>query len=352
MSNERFLAEVLEQPQALRRTVASFSDAADDLSTVTDRIQRGSFDRVVLTGMGSSLFGCYSLALSLTASLPIPVTVWDASELVHQVPTALTDRTLLIAVSQSGESAEVVEVTRLSQRPGTAIAITNGPENTLAGWADVSLCTDAGAEEAVSSKTYTTSLAAQTLLAAALGRIDANQATGQLLAVADGLAGYLADWQSRIEPISDFLGPCETLAYLGRGHSLSTACTAALITEESSKVFCMGVSAAQFRHGPIELARPGLKVVIFAGSGPARRLNENFARELAGHGAQVVLITSEPQAGLDSANLLQSVIPAASPHLLPILEIVPIQLLTIPLAEARGFRPATFQRTTKVTDRE
>ena len=352
MSNERFLAEVLEQPQALQRTVASFSEAAGELSRVADRIQRGSFDRVVLTGMGSSLFGCHSLALSLTASLPIPVTVWDASELVHQSPGALTGRTLLVAVSQSGESAEVVEVTRLSQRPGAAIAITNGPENTLAGWADVSLCTNAGAEEAVSSKTYTATLAAQALAAAALGQPDGGQIAGQILALAERLADYLTDWQSRIEPISDFLGPCETLAYLGRGHSLSTACTAALITEESSKVFCMGVSAAQFRHGPIELARPGLKVVIFAGSGPTRRLNENFSGELAGHGAQVVLITAQPQAGLDSANLLQSAIPTAPASLLPILEIVPIQLLTIPLAEARGFRPATFQHTTKVTDRE
>lgn len=352
MSNERFLSEVLEQPQALRRTVASFADAAGELSTVADRIQRGDFDRVVLTGMGSSLFGCHSLALSLIPSLPIPVTAWDASELVHQAPAALTAKTLLIAASQSGESAEVVEVTKLSQRPGAAIAITNGPDNSLARWADVGVQTSAGPEEAVSSKTYTTTLAAQALAAATLGRQDRGQMAGHLLSVADRLADYLTGWEDQIGSITDFLGPCETLAYLGRGHSFSTACTAALITEESSKVFCMGVSAAQFRHGPIELARPGLKVVIFAGSGPTRRLNENFAGELAGHGAQVVLITLAPQAGLDRANLLQSAIPAAPPELLPILEIVPVQLLTMPLAEARGFRPATFQHTTKVTDRE
>lgn len=352
MPNERFLSEVLEQPAALRRTAAAFAEAAPAIGRVAERIQRGDFDRVVMTGMGSSLFGCHSLAISLTAGLPLPVTVWDASELLHQAPAALTPRSLLIAVSQSGESAEVVEVTRLGRRPGAAIAVTNGPDNSLARWADVGVRTDAGPEEAVSTKTYTTTLAAQALLASALGRNTPAETAGQIEAVSDALAGYLADWPSRIDPLVEFLGPTDTLAYLGRGHSLSTACTAALITEESSKVFCMGVSAAQFRHGPIELARPGLKVVIFAGSGPTRRLNENFAAELAGYGAQVVLITPEPQAALDSPNLLQSAIPAAPPPLLPILEIAPVQLLTMPLAEARGFRPATFQRTTKVTDRE
>ncbi len=352
MSNQRFLAEILEQPEALGRTIAGFASAKEAATAIGGRIHRGDFDRVVLTGMGSSLFGCHSLALALTASLPIPVTAWDASELIHQALSALTPKTLLVAVSQSGESAEVVEVTRLPQRPGGSIAITNGPHNSLARWADVNICTHAGPEEAVSSKTYTATLAAQALLAAALGRGDTGETAGQLSAVATELASYLADWQPRIESIARFLGPCQTLAYLGRGHSLPSACTAALITTESSKVFCLGVSAAQFRHGPIELARPGLKVVIFAGSGPTRRLNENFALELASYGAQVVLITPQPQAGLDSPTLLQSAIPAAPAPLLPILEIVPIQLLTQPLAEAQGFRPATFQRTTKVTDRE
>lgn len=351
MSNQRFLAEILEQPDALRRTVAGFS-SSEEAAAIGERIHRGDFDRVVLTGMGSSLFGCHSLALALTASLPIPVTVWDASELLHQAPAALTPRTLLVAVSQSGESAEVVEVTRLPRQPGASIAITNGPDNSLARWADVNICTYAGPEEAVSTKTYTATLAAQALLAAVLGQGDSRETAGHLSAVAGELGSYLADWQPRIESIARFLGPCQTLAYLGRGYSLSSACTAALITTESSKVFCLGVSAAQFRHGPIELARPGLKVVIFAGSGPTRRLNENFARELAGYGAQVVLITPQPLAGLDGPNLLQSAIAAAPALLLPILEIVPVQLLTIPLAEAQGFHPATFQRTTKVTDRE
>lgn len=352
MSNQRFLAEILEQPDALGRAVAGFARAEEAAVAIGERIHRGDFDRVILTGMGGSLFGCHSLLLALTARLPIPVTTWDASELIHQAPAALTGRTLLVAVSQSGESAEVVEVTRLPRRPGASIAITNGPENSLARWADVEICTSAGPEEAVSTKTYTAGLAAQALLAQVLGQGDPAPVAEQIRAVAADLAAYLADWPSRIDPLAEFLGPCQTLAYLGRGYSLSSACTAALITTESSKVFCLGVSAAQFRHGPIELARPGLKVVIFAGSGPTRRLNENFAGELAAYGAQVVLITPQPQAGLDGPNLLQSALPVAPAPLLPILEIVPIQLLTQHLAEAQGFRPATFQRTAKVTDRE
>lgn len=97
MSNQRFLAEILEQPEALGRTIAGFASANEAAATIGERIHRGDFDRVVLTGMGGSLFGCHSLLLALTARLPIPVTAWDASELIHQAPAALTGQTLLPA---------------------------------------------------------------------------------------------------------------------------------------------------------------------------------------------------------------------------------------------------------------
>jgi glucosamine--fructose-6-phosphate aminotransferase (isomerizing) len=276
--------------------------------------------------------------------------MWDASELIHFAPDSLTPQTVLIAVSQSGESVELRELIRGANRPGIAIAITNGTDNSLAGWTDLTLDTHAGDEAAVSTKTYLTTLAVLHLLGAQLCGQRVENAKDNLNGVAADLDDFLSDWESKLEAMAKFLGTCEVLAYVGRGPSLASVMTGALITEESSKVFCMGLSAGQFRHGPLELVRPGLKSVMFAGSGPTSLLNTRLAQEIGNYGGKCLLIT--PARTDVSPNLFELAIPKAEPSLLPILEIVPIQLLTIRLAQLRGFEPAAFDYATKVTRSE
>jgi glucosamine--fructose-6-phosphate aminotransferase (isomerizing) len=345
-----FLAEILEQPEALRRSVNHYPAGHDGLNKLAQTIQTGRQDRVILTGMGSSLYSCYPLWLSLNTQTALPATMWDASELIHFAPNILTPQTVLIAVSQSGESVELRELIRLANRPGISIAITNGTDNSLARWADLTLDTHAGDEAAVSTKTYLTTLAVLHLLGTQLSGQRVESTKDALNRVAADLSDFLSDWESKLEAMTNFLGTCESLAYMGRGPSLASVMTGALITEESSKVFCMGLSAGQFRHGPLELARPGLKAVMFAGSGPASLLNRRLAQEIGRCGGKCLLIT--PASAEASPNLFELTIPKAVPGLLPILEIVPVQLLTIRLAQLRGFEPAAFDHATKVTHSE
>ena len=129
----RFLAEILEQPEALRRSVGHYPSAHDGLSQLARAIEASRYDRIILTGMGSSLYSCYPLWLLLNTQTSLPAMMWDASELIHFAPGILTPQTILIAVSQSGESVELRELIRLAGRPGLAITVTNGTENSLAG---------------------------------------------------------------------------------------------------------------------------------------------------------------------------------------------------------------------------
>ena len=335
-----FLNEILEQPQALERVAAAY--------ITHTQAALGDFDRVILTGMGSSLHACYPLYLTINRLGRIPAQLWDASELVHFGVEAIGERTLLVAVSQSGESAEIVELTRLGRRPALAIAVSNGRDNTLATWADMTLDILAGPEATVATKTYTTSLATLALLGAELTGGDIETARAQVLQAAAGLSQQLAHPEKDIADLAAFMRRCEKMAFMGRGPSLASARTAALITAESSKVHGLGLSSAQFRHGPLELVRPGFKAVVFAGSGPVAQLNQTLAATIAELGGSCLSIGPNPHS-IARPNLMAWPIPFAPTDLLPIHEIVPAQLLTIALAQAKGIVPATFTHATKIT---
>jgi glucosamine--fructose-6-phosphate aminotransferase (isomerizing) len=347
-----FLAEILEQPEALRRCGDQFPADNTDLIRLRQQLEDRKFRHIILTGMGSSLYGCYPLWLTLSQQISVPVTIWDTAELLHHAPETLRPDTVVIAVSQSGESIELVHLTQLELQPGLFISVTNGTGNTLARHADIALYTHAGAEATVSTKTYTVGMAALHLLGCALTGQNVGTAKNDLHQLADGIEQFLAGRDEKIEFMRAILGDSQALAYMGRGYSMATVNTAALITEESSKLFCMGLSAAQFRHGPIELARAGFRAVIFAGDDrtKTRALNVQLAHKIGGYGGRCLLITSKPAAQADGVEVLT--IPDAAAPILPIAEIIPIQLLTIPLAAAGGFEAAAFERIGKITDSE
>lgn len=348
--SDAYLAEIAEQPGILDRLGEVFDATwGAALGKVRAELEAGRFDRVILTGMGGSLHGAHPAHLALTRALTIPVLLWESGELTQQAPEAVTPRTLLIAISQSGESGEVRRLTEFPTRPACAISITNTARNALADWADVAIATHAGPERTASTKTYTAGLAATHLVVAYLtGR--ENGAAEDVRTLSRSVADLIATLPARAEAAARHLGHAAPLTVIGRGDSFASAAMAALLTEEAAKLPCESLTGGQFRHGPLELVRDGFRAVVYPGTGPARPLTEALVDRIAMLGGRVVTIGTDP--GPASAAVLPIALPKAPAGLLPVLEILPVQFLVIPLAIARGFEPAAFLNAQKITTGE
>jgi glucosamine--fructose-6-phosphate aminotransferase (isomerizing) len=344
---DAYRAELMEQPAVLAATAQALVAGAAMLDDLAARVTRDRPEHVIITGMGGSLFAGRTLALRLAAA-GRPVTHMETAELLHTCPALVTPRSLLIVVSQSGETIEVVRLLERLDRRTPLVTITNGGENTAARAAAYRLVTLAGAERSVSGKSYVTSL----LALDALGRrlVGEPLAPERWAAPIEAVAALLAAWEAIEATLVAAVGGTTPLYLLGRGPSLASAETGALVLKEASRRPAEGMSAAQFRHGPLEMIAPGMAALLFAPSGPARPLVLRLAAELTGYGVAVVVI------GPDGADLPPGMahlsVPALDPWLAPIAEIVPVQILSHALARAAGHEPGRFDRMGKVTREE
>ena len=257
-----YLADILGQPDALQTALDRFDPAA--LDALASQVEAGVFDRIVFTGMGSSFFAVYPAWLHLL-NRGLPAWHVEASELLHYAPGLVTERTLLCMISQSGRSAEITALIE-RVRPAHLLAIANGEDNPLAARADTLLLMHAGVETNVSTKTYLNTLAVVQLAALRLASVPLASAQAELQQAVDASRAYLTQWEQALAAIGAHLGKPERLFYLGRGVSLAAVGTGALITKESAKFTVEGLSAGQFRHGPLELADERLSVVVLAGA--------------------------------------------------------------------------------------
>ena len=341
---DTYRAELLEQPAVLAATAEAL--AADTLlfDDLVARVEHDRLEHVILTGMGASLFALQPLALRLAAA-GRPVTLLETAELLHTCPGLVTPRTLLVAVSQSGETVEVVRLLEIIGRRAPLVAVTNGRDNTLARAADYRLTTLAGAERSVSNKSYVTCLLALDALGRAL--------TGQPLdpaawaAPIEAVGDLLAGWSS-VEETLNAVAQCRPLYLLGRGPSIASALTGGLIIKEAARQPAEGMSAAQFRHGPLEMIAPGMGALLFVAAGPTRPLGLRLAGELAGYGVATAVVGPLADEPLP-AGVAHVPLPALDPWLAPVAEIVPVQILNQRLALNAGLEPGRFERLGKVT---
>lgn len=346
---ESFLADIRDQPRAILAARAGV-DAARTLkiAALCSAIADGRIRHVLLTGMGGSLHSAYGSAQRLATALPVPVSLWDTSELIQQAPGLVRSDTLVIAISQSGESIELQRLTQFPVRPFAVISITNGPENTVSAWADCAVATNAGPEDAVSTKTYLAGLVALHAVECIL--MQRSEGLGAAVAaLAQNVAASLARSEQLAPEVLAFLGHENPLTFIGRGASFGSAAMAALMTAEAAKLTSVAMTGGQFRHGPLELVREGFRAVIFLGDGAGRDLNAVTARDIARFGGRCLVVAADPPAGLGRPGIEVLEIPDAPAALLPALEIIPLQFLMVPLALARGFEAAHFLNGAKVT---
>ena len=343
--------EIAGQPEALRRAAVALEDQRETLLAVAEAPTDGG---VVLTGMGSSYAACYPAVNELAARGVLALHI-DTAELLHFRTKVLTPSTVLVVVSQSGESAEVVRLAEsLVERPDrpTILSITNGLDNALAGRSDLRLDTRVGLERGPSTMTFAASMAQLAAVAGAIAGDPTAGAIERARAASEEAATAIEQVLDHAEVVVDrFTGAVrgrDTVVVLGRGPARAAAEMGALTLKESG-VMAEAFSTAAFRHGPFELAGPSLAAIIIATELETRSLDLRLARDLVVAGAFVTVIGPNGEAPEDS---LEVPIEAADRSLASAAALVPIQLLSWRLASELGRDPGVYLRASKVTTRE
>jgi glutamine---fructose-6-phosphate transaminase (isomerizing) len=347
MTTNPYILDILSQPTALQTTLERFDSAP--LAPLAAAIQRSDFDRILLTGMGASLYASYPAWLTLAAA-GLPVMWIDTAELIHHVPGMVTPRTLLWLSSQSGKSAEIVSALDFERipRPAALLATVNDLDSPLSRATETSdglsarLPIHTMVEKTVSTRTYTNTLAINQIAALALLSRDVESAHSSLKQTGTSMEDYLSGWEARVTKLGKQIGFPKRLAILGRGPSMAAVYAGTLILGEAAKFLAAPYQAAEFRHGPLELANPDLSVLLFAGPLETRGLNLRLLDDLRGYHVNAFWL------GTDT-NEWQIELPEVPAIGLPLMEILLIQLLSIHFARQIGVEPGHFFRTGKIT---
>lgn len=338
-----YLRDILDQPNALTDTLARLEEGKE-LRSIASKLQLGKFQAIVLTGMGGSFHALYPLNLEL---IHHGLRAWmvETSELIHYQSHLLNRNVLIIAVSQSGRSAEIVRLLRANRKNATVIAVTNTPGSPLAQGASVSLMTQAGSEFSVSCKTYVTTLMALRWLGDILTGNELSRSRRHLRKASELVSAYLQSWRSQVGELVQALQRVRSMFLVGRGSSLAAVETGALVIKESDHFHAEGMSSAAFRHGPFEMLGDEVFVAVFAGAQRTRKLNVALWQDIRARQGKTELLEEDSE-------FAPFRIPHAPESIRPILEILPVQMITLALAALSGREAGRFTYANKVTTTE
>jgi glucosamine--fructose-6-phosphate aminotransferase (isomerizing) len=339
-------AEIREQPEVVARLI----DRAPEIGRIGAAIAAHDVDHVLVAARGTSdhaaiyaqyLFGV-RLGLQVGLATPSVLSIYGAEPRLR--------RTLVVGISQSGASPDIVGVLDAGRRQGMpTLAITNEPGSPLAAEADHVIDLAAGPELAIAAtKTYTAELVALAVLAAALRQpADPVAADPELAAVPAAVERAMAS-EPEVEHAAARLADTPACVVVGRGFEYATAREWALKLKELAHVVADPYSAADFRHGPVALIESGFPVLALAPSGRAFEDMEGLLTRLRDtlHAETVVLSDVERGRRLGTWAIE---LPPLAEHLMPIASIVPGQLHALHATRARGLDPDQPRNITKVT---
>jgi glutamine---fructose-6-phosphate transaminase (isomerizing) len=338
-SPSEFEADIAGQPAALRALARSGALKA------LPPIDLGGFDRVILTGMGASYYSMLPAWRRLVAAGH--AAWWQPTGELVDSPGLLTSETLLWITSQSGQTGEVVALLdRLgtdTPRPSLILGVTNDEGSPLASGCDLLFSLCAGAESTVSTKSYMNSVAAQHLLLTRLTGGPGDAAAAAVAAAADELEALPVPRDAiRVIAAQVLTAAPPRIALIGAADQAASALTGALVIKEAAKLAAEAFTGGEFRHGPVELAGPGLTALVFTGLGRSRL--SRLASEIRETGSLAVEIGRNPGRGG------QRIVTQASSELSQIMADARLaQQLSVELARSRSLTPGEFRYGRKVT---
>lgn len=336
MNGSQMAGEMAEQPSVLRSLLRRRREIAAAISSVRAKELCG----IVLIARGSSdhaaLYGRY--ILELVARRPVSL----AAPSLHTLYGADVDLSgyLAIAISQSGETPEVVTVLERMRASGArTVAVVNASGTPLTTAADSVIPLAAGDENAIpATKTFTATLLALVLVAGGLGAVPWSE--GDLEAIPGAAESVLAD-ESAVTPAAELVSSCEQALVVARGVLFSAATETALKLREGAGIAAEAYSTADLRHGPIVAVTPSVPVIAFSARGPTQRDVAEMVADLRERSVRVITIAADEDADIT--------LPALTELLQPVAAAIRGQQLARRAALLRGCDPDAPAGLSKVT---
>ena len=342
--------EIADQPQAVGDTLMArvSSDGVvklQELDGLADLIP--NIDRIILVACGTAAYAAEVGKYAIEAWARIPVSVELSHEFRYRQPI-LTKNTLVVAVSQSGETMDTLMATRYAKEAGASVlSICNTQGATLAREADAVVYTHAGPEVAVAStKAFTAQITAIYLLGLHLATVRGTQSKPELETIGRELLkvpGDISDVLANMEltrTLAKKFKDASSVLFLGRHVGFPIALEGALKLKELAYIHSEGFAAGELKHGPIALIEEGQPVIVIVPS-PSdpdslhAKVVSNI-QEVRARGAQVIAIAEagDPEVAKYAVEVIY--VPATHKMIAPILDVIPLQIFAMELAAAKG----------------
>lgn len=341
------LKEINEQPKAVRDTMSQ-RIAKDNMSIVMDELKwdaeyLNSFNKIYIVACGTAYHAGLVGKFYIEKLARTVVEVDVASEFRYREPI-VDENTLFIAVSQSGETSDTLAAMKESKRLGAkTLALTNVVGSSIAREADQVLYTWAGPEIAVAStKAYTTQIVLFFMLALYMAQIKGTQPAeriAELIADLKNIPGQISETLSDVEPIKTFAkqyGFNEDVFYIGRSLDYDVALEGSLKLKEISYIHAEAYAAGELKHGTLALIVEGVPVIALATQKSVYEKTLSNIKEVKARDAVVIGIAAEGDEELEKYVDHVIKVPVTDELLIPILTVVPLQLLAYYAAITRG----------------
>jgi glucosamine--fructose-6-phosphate aminotransferase (isomerizing) len=340
------LKEIFEQPATIENCMRGRllpdwgTSKLGGLNMTDEELLR--FDNILITACGTSWHSALIGEHMLESLARIPVEVEYASELRYRNPI-VSDRTLCIVISQSGETADTLAAMREAKSRGArTYGIVNVVGSTIARESDGGIYVHAGPEIGVAStKAFTSQVIALLLFTLKLARlrnlsmVDGKEIIEEMQRIPAKIQTIL-DRASDVEKIAEDFKNAQNFLYLGRGYSFPTALEGALKLKEISYIHAEGYPAAEMKHGPIALIDEKMPVVFVTPHDSVFDKVVSNVQEVKARGGRVIAITTRDEESLQGKLDYEFRIPETKDMLTPVLASIPLQLLAYYIAVKRG----------------
>lgn len=344
------LKEIHEQPEAIRRTLAprmkkgkyTLPDFSED--GIADELFLNT-DRIIITACGTAMHAGMMGRILLERLLRIPVSVEVASEFRYADPI-LNGRSLVISVSQSGETADTLAALRLAREKGAkTLSVVNVKGSSIARESDYVLYTHAGPEIAVAStKAYTAQLTAFYLLAFrfayATGKLTAEEVSRYMkgLNEVEELMKKMLEQKDKVKELSKCLTPAQNLFFIGRSLDYALSCEGSIKLKEITYIHSEAYAAGELKHGTLSLITGGVPVIALATQSDVFAKMISNVKEVRARGARVILITKEGNNTVIENGICDEhlVIPESDDIFAPFTTAIILQLLAYYTSAYRG----------------